>query len=297
MTNTRYRGRFAPSPTGLPHLGTLVAALASYLQARVNEGEWLLRIEDVDTTRRVPGADDAILRTLDRFGFEWDGEVIRQSKRTPIYEQALQQLAALDLVFPCTCSRKLLAQTAVEQSGVYPGTCRTLKLPFPHEHAVRVRAADITIDFEDAIIGEYRQSLGADCGDFVVKRRDGLFAYQLAVVVDDADQGITEVVRGADLLDSTPRQIYLQQSLNYPRPNYCHVPLLLDREGRKLGKSEGAAELRPERPAKSLYAALEHLGQQPPADLASAGTGDIWQWALENWDIRKIPTTPGTIRI
>ncbi len=297
MTNTRYRGRFAPSPTGLPHLGTLVAALASYLQARVNKGEWLLRIEDVDTTRRVPGADDAILRTLDRFGFEWDGAVVRQSRRTPIYEQALQQLDALDLVFPCTCSRKLLAQTAVEQSGIYPGTCRTLKLPCPHEHAVRVRAADITIDFEDTIIGEYRQSLAADCGDFVVKRRDGLFAYQLAVVVDDADQGITEVVRGADLLDSTPRQIYLQQCLDYPRPDYCHVPLLLDREGRKLGKSEGAAELRPERPARSLYAALEHLGQQPPPDLAFAGTGDIWQWALENWDIRKIPTSPGTIRI
>ena len=295
MTDTRYKGRFAPSPTGLPHLGTLIAALASYLQARVNRGEWVLRIEDVDTTRRVQGADDAMLRTLDRFGFEWDGEVIRQSQRTALYDHALQQLDAQDLVFPCTCSRKLLAQTALEQAGVYPGTCRGQKLPFPHEHAVRMRVADVTIGFEDAVIGEYRQALGTECGDFVVKRRDGLFAYQLAVVVDDADQGVTEVVRGADLLDSTPRQIYLQQCLDYPRPDYCHVPLLLDPEGRKLGKSEGAAELRPERPVRSLYAALDHLGQQPPADLARAGLTDIWQWAVDNWDIKKIPKRPSMI--
>ncbi len=296
MTDTLYRGRFAPSPTGSPHLGTLVAAVASYLQARTSQGEWLLRIEDVDITRRVPGADDAIMRTLDRFGFEWDGEVVWQSKRNAFYQQALELLDADGLVFPCTCSRKLLAQTAVEQSGIYPGTCRAQKLPFPHEHAVRVRVPDTTISFDDAIIGEYQQSLASECGDFVIKRRDGLFAYQLAVVVDDALQGVTEIVRGADLLDSTPRQIFLQQCLNYTRPGYLHLPLLLDHEGRKLGKSEGAAGLNPDRPVKSIHAALVHLGQQPPADLRQAGTVDVWQWALENWSIRKIPTAPEVIK-
>ncbi len=296
MTNTLYRGRFAPSPTGSPHLGTLVAAVASYLQARTSKGEWLLRIEDVDTTRRVPGADDTMLRTLDKFGFEWDGEVIWQSKRSAFYAQALEQLDADDLVFPCTCSRKLLAQTAVEQSGIYPGTCRSQKLPFPHDHAVRVRVPDIIISFDDAIIGEYQQSLATECGDFVIKRRDGLFAYQLAVVVDDARQGITEIVRGADLLDSTPRQIFLQQCLDYTRPGYLHLPLILDHEGRKLSKSEGAAELNPDRPAKSIHAALHHLGQQPPADLVKAGTVDIWQWAMENWSISKIPTPDNVMK-
>jgi glutamyl-Q tRNA(Asp) synthetase len=296
VTNTLYRGRFAPSPTGSPHLGTLVAAVASYLQARTSKGEWLLRIEDVDTTRRVPGADDTMLRTLDKFGFEWDGEVIWQSKRSAFYAQALEQLDADGLVFPCTCSRKLLAQTAVEQSGIYPGTCRSQKLPFPHEHAVRVRVPDHTIGFDDAIIGEYQQSLATECGDFVIKRRDGLFAYQLAVVVDDAQQGITEIVRGADLLDSTPRQIFLQQCLDYTRPGYLHLPLILDHEGRKLSKSEGAAELNPDRPAKSIHAALRHLGQQPPADLVKAGTVDIWQWAMENWSISKIPTPDNVMK-
>ena len=289
MTKTPYRGRFAPSPTGNPHLGTLIAAVASYLQARVNKGEWLLRIEDVDTTRRVAGADDAMLRTLDKFGFEWDAEVIWQSKRSLVYEQTLEQLNAADLVFPCTCSRKLLAQTAVEQSGIYPGTCRAQQLPFPHEHAIRVRVPDISVGFDDAIFGEYQQSLASECGDFVIKRRDGLFAYQLAVVVDDAEQGVTEIVRGADLLDSTPRQIFLQQCLDYAQPDYLHLPLVLDHEGRKLSKSEGAAELNPERPVKSIYAALKHLGQQPPAELARAGIVDIWQWAVENWSIHKIP--------
>jgi glutamyl-Q tRNA(Asp) synthetase len=297
VTETAYRGRFAPSPTGKPHLGTLIAAVASYLQARVNDGDWLLRIEDVDTTRRVAGAEDAILRTLDRFGFEWDGEVVRQSSRSAIYQQALDRLQEDERLFPCTCSRRLLAQTTAEQSGIYPGTCREQKLPFPHEHALRLRVPDLSIGFDDAVVGEFRQSLAGDCGDFVVRRRDGLYAYQLAVVVDDALQGVTEVVRGADLLDSTPRQIFLQQCLDFSQPAYAHVPLILDPDGRKLGKSEGAAELNPDRPAKSLYAALEHLGQQPPADLAHARIGDIWQWATENWDIRKVPDAPGVIRI
>lgn len=297
MTQSAYRGRFAPSPTGNPHLGTLIAAVASYLQARVNAGEWLLRIEDVDTTRRVPGAEDAILRTLDRYGFEWDGEVVRQSGRDRLYQQALEQLHDDGLIFPCTCSRRLLAQTGAEQTGVYPGTCRARKLPFAHEHALRVRVPDRTISFEDAVVGAYEQSLAQDCGDFVVRRRDGLYAYQLAVVVDDALQGITEVVRGADLLDSTPRQIFLQQCLDFSQPAYLHVPLMLDPDGHKLSKSEGAAELNPDRPARSLCAALEHLGQRPPRELAHARTGDIWQWATENWRVASIPTAPGLLKV
>jgi glutamyl-Q tRNA(Asp) synthetase len=296
VTKTPYRGRFAPSPTGNPHLGTLIAAVASYLQARVNKGEWLLRIEDVDTTRRVAGADDAILKTLDKFGFEWDAEVIWQSKRSAVYQQALDQLNTAGLVFPCTCSRKLLAQTAVEQSGIYPGTCRAQQLPFPQEHAIRVRVPDILISFDDAIIGEYQQALASECGDFVIKRRDGLFAYQLAVVVDDALQDVTEIVRGADLIDSTPRQIFLQQCLDYAQPGYLHLPLVLDHEGRKLSKSEGTAGLNPDRPVKSIYAALNHMGQQPPTDLSQAGIVDIWQWAVENWNISKIPTAHSVIQ-
>ena len=296
MTTKHYRGRFAPSPTGLPHLGTLIAAIASYLQARVNGGEWLLRIEDVDTARRVAGADDAILRTLDRFGFEWDEEVVRQSARTAHYQQALDRLEADERIFHCTCSRKLLAQTASELDGIYPGTCRSRKLPLAHEHAVRLRVPAITIDFEDAVVGEYSQALASECGDFVIKRRDGLFAYQLAVVVDDADQRITEVVRGSDLLDSTPRQIFLQQCLDYARPGYLHLPLLLDPEGRKLSKSAGAAELNPDRPVPSICAALNHLGQAVPADLGHAGISDIWQWALENWNIGKIPQSGSRLR-
>jgi glutamyl-Q tRNA(Asp) synthetase len=277
-------------------MGTLIAAVASYLQALSNRGEWLLRIEDVDTSRRVPGADDTLMRTLDRFGFEWKGEVVWQSRRTGLYQQALDKLIEQEQVYPCTCSRKLLVQTAGELSGIYPGTCRSMKFPSVHEHAVRIRAADFTIRFIDAVAGEYSQSLARECGDFVVKRRDGLFAYQLAVVVDDAQQGITEVVRGADLLDSTPRQIFLQQSLDYRQPDYLHLPLLLDQSGRKLSKSEGAAELNPDRPVSSLHAALTHLGQQPPTDLVHAGVADLWQWASENWNIRKIPTQSGILQ-
>lgn len=295
MTILPYRGRFAPSPTGKPHIGTLIAAVASYLQARKHNGEWLLRIEDVDTRRRVPGADDTLLRVLEKFGFEWDQAVVWQSSRTGLYQQALEQLSADERTFPCTCSRKLLAQTATELSGIYPGTCRTRKPPLQHEHAIRLRVADVTIRFDDAVAGEYSQSLTRDCGDFVVKRRDGLFAYQLAVIVDDAHQGVTEVVRGADLLDSTPRQIYLQRCLGYAEPDYLHLPLILDRHGRKLSKSEGSAELDPAKPGISLYTALSHLGQHPPAELAQAGTADIWQWAVENWDSSKIPKTPSIL--
>mgnify|MGYP001819846091 FL=1 len=288
-THAKYIGRFAPSPTGDLHLGTLIAAVASYLQARTRDGEWLLRIEDVDTLRRVDGASASILQTMEDFGFEWDGDIVYQSERTHLYEAALDRLQTAGHVFPCTCSRKLLRQTAKELNGIYPGNCRLRTFPFTEEHAIRMRVEDRIIEFDDQVMGHFRQNLATECGDFVIKRRDGLFAYQLAVVVDDEDQGITEVVRGADLLDSTPRQIYLQQHLGYAQPAYLHVPLLLEPDGRKLSKSEGADKLCTKNAPLNLHHALSHLGQQPPDELVRASVVECWQWALENWDIERIP--------
>ena len=291
MTQTPYRGRFAPSPTGDLHFGTLLAAGGSYLQARSHDGEWLLRIEDVDTTRCVPGAADALLRALDSFGFEWQGEVAYQSRRTDLYESALEILLRKELVYPCTCSRKQLAEEGDNShpSQVYAGYCRHRHLPLAEEHALRVRVEDRTIDFEDQVIGHYQQQLNHECGDFVIKRKDGLFAYQLAVVVDDAEQGVTDVVRGVDLLDSTPRQIYLQQQLGYAQPGYLHLPLLLDAQGQKLGKSTGAATLDLAHAVAHLHRALELLGLRPPAELTRDSLSQLWQWAIEHWDIELIP--------
>ncbi len=281
-----YKGRFAPSPTGAVHFGTLLAAVGSYLQAKKNHGEWIIRMEDVDLTRKVSGADSDILHTLEAFGFEWQGEVLYQSTQDPHYEEALQQLIKQSLVFPCLCTRKQLAQNG---SNIYPGNCRTRRLPEKNEHALRVIADDINISFHDAIMGAQSQHMAQQCGDFIIKRRDGLFAYQLAVVVDDAMQGISEVVRGADLLDSTPRQIYLQQQLAYNTPTYCHLPLAVDADGNKISKSEGAAKVDIKNKEKQLCKVLDFLGQQPPADLSACSINDIWQWAIDNWNLRTVP--------
>ena len=281
-----YIGRFAPSPTGPMHFGTLIAATGSYLQARANDGEWLLRIEDVDTTRAVPGMADHMLRTLELFGFEWDREVIVQSRRDDMYADALQRLIDDELIFPCTCSRKQLADA---DADVYPGTCRTRTLPLREQHALRVRVPDQTIEFEDAVMGVQTQKLASECGDFVLRRRDGLYAYQLAVVVDDALQGVTEVVRGADLLDSTARQIYLQQRLGYTTPHYLHLPVAVDSYGAKLGKSTGAAELDVKQPASEIRRVLAFLGMHPPAELANETLDCVWRWATGHWDKRNIP--------
>lgn len=291
MSKPAYRGRFAPSPTGPMHLGTLIAALASYLQARKQQGEWLLRIEDVDTTRSVKGAADSMLRTLDRFGFEWQGEVVYQSKRNDYYAAALEALMSDNLVYPCTCSRKKLAQGTIQgiPHTIYPGTCRHRKLPLQEQHALRLKVDASIIAFDDRVMGRFQQQLDSECGDFVIRRRDGLFAYQLAVVADDALQGITEVVRGADLLDSTPRQIYLQQQLGYDQPAYLHLPLVVDEHDMKLGKSTGGAALDDSHPEPSLVTALKHLGLQAPADLSRSDNRTFWQWAIENWDISSIP--------
>ena len=283
-TQPPYIGRFAPSPTGPVHFGTLLAAVGSYLQAKKNNGDWLLRMEDVDITRRVEGADTDILKTLEAFGFEWQGEVVYQSQRTGHYQQALRSLLARELVFPCSCSRRQLAGLAV-----YPGTCRTRTLPACEEHALRLCTDTITVRFNDAVMGVQQQALASECGDFVIKRRDGLFAYQLAVVVDDALQGVTEIVRGADLLDSTARQIYLQQKLDYPTPQYAHLPLAVDAQGKKISKSEGASRVTIRDRERLLIRALDFLGQLPPDELAGSSLDDIWRWAVMHWDIGRVP--------
>jgi glutamyl-Q tRNA(Asp) synthetase len=282
---TIYKGRFAPSPTGAVHFGTLVAAVGSYLQAIKNNGEWIVRMEDVDITRKVKGSDAEILNTLESFGFEWHGEIIYQSKQTKYYEDALQQLISQLLVFPCLCTRRLLTKT---DSDIYPGTCRNRKLAEKNEHALRLFAKNIRTDFTDTVMGKQSQNMAQQCGDFIIKRRDGLFAYQLAVVVDDARQGITEIVRGADLLDSTSRQIYLQQLLGYATPAYCHLPLAIDAAGNKISKSEGAAKVDIKNREKLLCSVLAFLGQEPPADLSDCDINDIWKWAIDSWNINTV---------
>jgi len=292
MPNTsQYIGRFAPSPTGSLHFGSLIAAIASFLEARSRHGKWLVRMEDVDELRNVEGSADDILRTLESYGFEWDDEVIYQTHRKEAYAEALQQLIDRDLVYRCTCSRRDLK--AIAQQGeygcIYPGICSNKNHPDEVGHSLRVRTKDQHIEFKDAIMGCYGHNPKRDVGDFIIRRRDGLFAYQLAVVVDDAFQHITDIVRGFDLLDSTPRQIYLQQHLNYPKIRYAHLPIALNAKGDKLGKQTGAKAIKKNFDSNTLTLALQFLGQQPPDDLAKTSAYDFWQWALQNWDISKVP--------
>jgi glutamyl-Q tRNA(Asp) synthetase len=282
---TTYKGRFAPSPTGAVHYGTLVAAVGSYLQAKKNNGEWIIRMEDVDTTRRVKGSDSEILKTLEAFGFQWQGEIVYQSQRTELYKHALEQLISQKLIFPCLCSRKQLVKI---DSSIYPGTCRSRLPPETNPHALRIHANDIDITFNDYVMGRQTQNIKHECGDFIIKRRDGLFAYQLAVVVDDALQGITEVVRGADLLSSTNRQIYLQQQLNYATPLYCHLPLAVDKKGNKISKSAGTARVDIRHKEKLLISVFTFLGQPVPNDLEKSSLDDIWKWAIQNWDVQLV---------
>ena len=258
-----YRGRFAPSPTGPLHFGSLVAALASWLDARAVGGEWRVRIEDVDVPRTVPGAEAQILRALEAFGLHWDGAVARQSERTALYEAALERLRASGRIYRCRCSRREIADSAFTgpEGPIYPGTCRSLGLDSAIEGADRLRVPAGKIAFDDRVMGRVEQDLARDVGDFVLRRRDGHFAYQLAVVVDDADQGVTDVVRGADLLLSTPRQILLQQTLGFETPRYLHIPVAAHPDGQKLSKQSLAAALDPAHPLEALTKALKFLGQ------------------------------------
>jgi glutamyl-Q tRNA(Asp) synthetase len=259
-------GRFAPSPTGPLHLGSLVAAVASWLFARRVNGRWLVRMEDIDTPRVVPGAAEEILGALQRYGLEWDGEVVWQSRRTALYEDALRRLREARLVYDCACSRADLQRAPSAPLGaeaVYPGYCRDGLPAGKTPRAVRFHAPHQVIAFDDLLCGRIEEHVGARTGDFVVRRADGLFAYQLAVVADDADQGVTQVVRGADLLYSTPRQIALQHALGYPMPEYAHVRLVVNPDGSKLGKRDGSLPLPTldeARVRETLAIALQHLG-------------------------------------
>jgi len=278
------------------HFGSLIAAMASWCDARVNDGEWKLRIEDVDAPRSRPGAADAILFSLERYGFEWDGPVIRQSERSASYRAALDSLRARDHVFTCACTRRELESSPIGGAGehLYPGTCRD---GVPTDRASRsARAYRVRVDLEpiafvDRVQGAQEQVLARECGDFVVLRADGLFAYQLAVVVDDAHQGVTHVVRGADLLTSTARQIWLQRCLGLPTPLYLHHAIATDANGQKLSKQTGATAL-PDDPLPTLLDAWTFLEQRAPSSRPDS-VESFWRWAHRAWDPARLSARPG----
>lgn len=287
-----HRGRFAPSPTGPLHFGSLVAAVGSYLDARSNRGEWLVRIDDLDRTRIVPGAADGILSTLEALGMAWDGPVLYQNTRDDAYRAALDKLKKRDLIYPCSCSRREIADSAVAgiDGPVYPGTCRKGLLSGRAAQAERILTLGAKIEFKDAVQGKITHNLERQIGDFVLKRADGLYAYQLAVVVDDEAQNITDIVRGADLLDSTPRQIYLQQLLRYRTPRYAHLPAAVNVVGEKLSKQTMAAPVDATSPVPILNAALNYLGQDR-ADCAPQDTSSFWKQAIAGWRMDRVPRT------
>ena len=287
-----YTGRFAPSPTGLLHIGSLLTAVASYADARSNGGKWLVRMEDLDPPREMSGASSHILHTLEAFGFEWDGEVAYQSRRYALYEETLCRLQTAGLVYPCHCSRKDWQAGARRGADgfVYNGRCRhpgqrpALQGKQP---AWRIRVPDRVIGFSDGIVGDYAQNLAGDIGDFVLLRADGYWAYQLAVVADDAEQGVTHIVRGQDLLVSTPRQIYLQQCLGVPTPQYAHLPLLTNAQGQKWSKQTLAPALdlnRREQLLRQVFRYLK-LPEAPETDRPA----ELLDWAVAHWDMGKVP--------
>lgn len=288
MDTPSYIGRFAPSPTGPLHKGSLVAALASYLDARAHGGTWLVRIEDIDEGRTVAGAAEDILSCLQAFGMQWDGEIVWQSRRKPLYEAAMEKLGSL--VYPCGCTRREIADSRIgvasDGAAVYPGTCRSGLAAGKTARAYRLRVPDGEeglIRFTDRWAGTVTQQLDKEVGDFVLKRADGFWAYQLAVVVDDAVQGVTHVVRGADLLDSTPRQIYLQRLLGVPTPSYMHVPVVTNANGEKLSKQTGARALDLAHPLNELLEAARFLGLHIEAAPTIAA---FWQRAVPAWAAR-----------
>ena len=281
-------GRFAPTPSGPLHYGSL----ASYCHARAGNGTWLLRIEDVDTPRVVAGAADRILRDLEAFAFEWDGSVSYQSQRFDFYREHLEQLLASGACYACECSRRSLREQGVASGPlgqIYPGNCRGRKLAVK-ERSIRLNTADAgRIGFTDAVYGDFAMELPREVGDFVLRRVDGIYAYHLAVVVDDELQGIDQIVRGADLLENTCLHLFLQRRLGFRHPDYLHLPLVNNAQGVKLSKQTGAHGIDPDNAPQLLFAALNHLGQQPDPALKSASPGEILGWSVENWNPASIP--------
>lgn len=284
-----YRGRFAPSPSGALHFGSLVAAMGSYLDAKKHQGKWLIRIENIDPPREMQGASDAILKTLDAFGFEWDESVLYQSSRLDAYRDALNTIHRKKLLYECVCSRsEIQAQGRLGAEGViYPGTCRSRLNPVSQgdcgRYSIRVTTDDQPVTFIDGIRGILTQNIAREIGDFILRRADGLIAYQLAVVVDDAYQEITDVVRGADLLTSTPRQIYLQRLLDLPTPSYKHLPLATDKSGKKLSKRLGSDPINKNDPIFALVTALDFLNQPIPPEQPTT-IAEFWDWAIAGWN-------------
>lgn len=290
MNTQAPRGRFAPSPTGPLHFGSLVAAIGSYLNVKSRNGSWLLRMEDLDPPREQAGAADLILKTLEAYALNWDESVIYQSDRNEFYENAILSLFRQGLVYTCNCSRKdIETKSLVGIEGYrYPGTCRDLGLA-DQDTNLRVLVSNKEFIVADEIQGEIKQNLATDIGDFIIRRRDRLFSYQLAVVVDDDEQNISEVFRGTDLMDSTIRQVYLQRVLDNPTPDYYHIPVAVNEEGKKLSKQTHAEPVNPAGDSATLQAALDFLGQSPPKELVNAAPVELIQWATENWDILKVP--------
>lgn len=285
-----YRGRFAPSPTGALHFGSLIAAVGSYLEAKSHNGEWLVRIENLDKPREIPAASHEIFRALEILGMEWDHEVIYQDQRKDTYENILTILNKRGLTYSCTCTRKEIADSSITgiSGQIYAGTCRNNVQNKDRPGAVRIKTDNNIIEFEDSLHGLISQRLESETGDFILRRSDGIYAYQLAVVADDATQGITNVVRGADLLDSTPRQIYLQKLLGYSTPTYMHLPVAVNNQGEKLSKQTKAALLDISNPVKQLVEAVNFLGQESPIELLGNNVSSFWKWAIENWHPEKI---------
>lgn len=282
-----YIGRFAPTPSGYLHFGSLVAALASYLDARQQQGQWLIRMEDLDQPRSIAGASEHIINTLACYGMHSDGDILYQHRRLGLYAAQIDQWLAQGQAYYCDCSRRQLA----EFGGVYPGTCRHRQLPPAEDHAVRLIVPEQPITTMDRLQPPFTQDLTTTLGDFIIRRRDGIYAYQLAVVLDDIAQGITDVVRGADLLDSTPRQQWIYQLLGQPLPRYLHIPLLLRADGEKLSKRLGSTPLDPTRAPAELFRALQALAQQPPASLRSASVEKQLEWAIAHWQPERLSPT------
>jgi len=286
----QYCGRFAPTPSGPLHLGSMFTALASFLQARSNQGQWLLRIDDIDTPRVAAGAADDIKRTLERHALYWDQTEFLQSQGTEAYEQALQQLDANGRLYPCSCSRKDLASLHRNNSepAVYPGTCRNANRSRKQPHALRMCTENVAVKACDLLQGPQHWDIERECGDFIVLRRDGIVSYHLATVIDDWLSGVSEVLRGVDLLESTPLQIHLQRLLGLTSPSYLHVPVIANRQGIKLSKQNLAEAVDDSNPSITLVQLLTLLKQRPPEELHSAPPEEILAWAVQNWDVSKL---------
>ncbi len=285
LTPVPYKGRFAPSPTGPLHFGSLVSALASFLDARANHGRWLVRMEDLDPPREVPGAADSILRSLEQHGLHWDESVLYQSTRLDAYAQVIDSLQAKQHAYFCDCNRARITQL----QGIYDGHCK-LRQNITGARATRLSIEGAGIQsFEDLVQGPYSQDLSRDVGDFIIRRKDGLVAYQLAVVADDIHQGISHIIRGSDLLDSSPRQAYVFQVLGSSVPRFGHVPLAANAEGQKLSKQNHAPALETRSAEHNLCLALAFLHQSPPPELHQSGVDEVIQWGIEHWQLDSIP--------